>query len=74
MDERTKGSIQGLGEGKRVDSNLTVTPAMIDAGVLAAREHCLGAPLSDLVTSIYLAMQLESDHSLDSASSTRALK
>jgi hypothetical protein len=31
---------------------------MIEAGV-EAREHCLGAPISDLVRSVYIAMALE---------------
>jgi hypothetical protein len=34
-----------------------VTPAMIEAGVYAAREHCLGLPLDDLVHAVYVAMR-----------------
>jgi hypothetical protein len=37
-----------------------ITPKMIEAGVHAAREHALGAPLADLVAAVYLAMALES--------------
>jgi hypothetical protein len=40
---------------------IEVTSKMIEAGVLAAREHCLGAPLADLVTRVYLAMALEAE-------------
>jgi hypothetical protein len=40
---------------------VTLTPAMVDAGVYAAREHCLGEPLSELVTKVYIAMAIESE-------------
>ncbi len=36
-----------------------ITNEMIEAGVLEAREHCLGASLGDLVSKVYLAMALE---------------
>jgi hypothetical protein len=36
-----------------------VTSAMIEAGVYAAREHCLGEGLEDLVRKVYVAMALE---------------
>jgi hypothetical protein len=50
-----------------------VTPEMIEAGVYAAREHPLGAPLAELVRQVYLAMALESvTHS--SASLTSPVK
>jgi hypothetical protein len=49
-----------------------VTPEMVRAGVLEAREHTLGESLEDLVKRVYLAMALErggnssaSDTSLD---------
>jgi hypothetical protein len=38
---------------------IEVTPEMIEAGVFEAREHCLGAPIGDLVRSVYIAMALE---------------
>lgn len=40
-------------------NEIEITPKMVEAGVLVAREHCLGAPLADLVTQVYLAMSLE---------------
>src|SRR5260370_32640731 len=36
-----------------------ITAKMIEAGVYAAREHCLGAPMRDLVHSVFVAMLLE---------------
>ncbi len=39
--------------------SIEVTPAMIAAGIYAAREHCLGEGLESLVRSVYLAMALE---------------
>jgi hypothetical protein len=39
--------------------HIEVTPEMIEDGVLTAREHCLGAPLADLVTNVYIAMVSE---------------
>lgn len=38
---------------------IVITPEMLEAGILAAREHCLGAPLNDLVTAVFWAMFLE---------------
>jgi hypothetical protein len=38
---------------------IEVTPAMVKAGVYAAREHCLGEGLEELVRKVYLAMALE---------------
>gem|GEM_PF-5453832 len=32
---------------------------MVEAGVYAAREHCIGAPLADLVRTVYVAMVTE---------------
>lgn len=40
-------------------SQLEITSEMIEAGVYAAKEHCLGLPLEDLVHSVYLAMWTE---------------
>ena len=40
---------------------LEITPAMIEAGVLAAREHTLGEGLEKLVGDIYIAMAIERD-------------
>src|SRR4051794_31996254 len=49
-------------------AEIQVTPRMIEVGVLEAREHCLGAPLSDLVQNVYLAMALEAQDASASAS------
>ena len=38
---------------------LKITPAMIETGVLEAREHPLGAPVSDLVRKVFIAMSVE---------------
>lgn len=38
---------------------IEVTPTMIEAGVLEAREHVLGGALSELVSAVYMAMALE---------------
>jgi hypothetical protein len=38
---------------------IEITPAMIEAGVYAARECWLGEPLSEVVRKVYLAMALE---------------
>jgi hypothetical protein len=46
---------------------MVITPAMVEAGVYAAKEHALGEPLADLVWSVYLAMETER-YSNDSAS------
>ena len=32
---------------------------MIEAGVYASREHCLGLPLNELVRAVYVAMRTE---------------
>jgi hypothetical protein len=45
-----------------------VSPEMIAAGVYAAREHPLGAPLEDLVLAVYMAMVMESQETKPSAS------
>jgi hypothetical protein len=39
--------------------DIEVTPAMIEAGIYAAREHSLGEGLEELVRKVYLAMALE---------------
>ena len=39
--------------------DVEITDAMVAAGVYAAREHCLGERLEDLVKKVYLAMALE---------------
>src|SRR5215216_7792862 len=39
---------------------IQITPEMIQAGVYAAREHCLGTSLADLAAKIYVAMAIES--------------
>jgi len=36
-----------------------ISPAMIEAGVYAAKEHCLGEGLQALVFSVFLAMRTE---------------
>lgn len=38
---------------------IEISPAMIEAGKLEAREHPLGGSLDDLVSKVYLAMALE---------------
>lgn len=38
---------------------IEITPEMVEAGVMEAREHPIGADLSDLVSKVYLAMALE---------------
>lgn len=40
-------------------ATLEVTPAMLEAGIWEAREHPLGAPLSDLVRKVFIAMAVE---------------
>lgn len=42
------------------EQKIEITPQMIEAGVLAAREHSLGEDLVSLVRKVYLAMLLES--------------
>jgi hypothetical protein len=39
---------------------IEITPKMIEAGVLAAREHCLGENLEEVVRDVFLAMVVES--------------
>jgi hypothetical protein len=39
--------------------SIEITPKMIEAGILAAREHCLGEDLSELVRKIFIAMVVE---------------
>jgi hypothetical protein len=41
------------------EERIEITPAMIEAGTYAAREHCLGSPLSDLAHAVYVAMVTE---------------
>jgi hypothetical protein len=48
-----------LTEGAGAPSEILITEAMVRAGMYAAREHCLGAGLEDLVKQVYLAMDLE---------------
>jgi hypothetical protein len=50
---------QGHPLGVNALDEVEVTAAMIAAGVFAAREHCLGESLEDLVLKIFLAMTLE---------------
>lgn len=40
-------------------TDVVITPAMIEAGVYEAKEHALGAPLQDLVRSVFIAMLTE---------------
>ena len=40
-------------------TEIEITPAMIEAGVLEAREKCLGEPLAGVVKAVYLAMEVE---------------
>ncbi len=57
--------VQARQGGTRSGDQIVVAPdteissAMVAAGVYAAREHCLGEGLEDLVRKIYLAMALE---------------
>lgn len=39
--------------------NIEITPAMVEAGVYAAREHCLGEGLEALVSKVFVAMRIE---------------
>lgn len=43
----------------QVNAGIEITPQMVEAGVIEARVHCLGSPLADMVTSVYVAMRLE---------------
>jgi hypothetical protein len=45
-------------------TEIEITPAMIEKGVLTAREHTLGEPLATLVASVFLAMALEREATL----------
>ena len=47
---------------------IQITPEMIQAGVYAARDHCLGTSLADLAAKIYIAMAIESHRTRPSAS------
>lgn len=40
-------------------AEIEITPEMVAAGVCAAREHMLGAPLEDLVCAVFLAVLYE---------------
>ena len=42
-------------DSRQADAEIGITPAMIEAGVYSAREHCLGLPLERLVEAILLA-------------------
>ena len=50
-----------------------ITPAMIEAGVYAAREHPLGGMLADLCWAVFLAMEAER-YTNASASATKDVK
>jgi hypothetical protein len=41
------------------DKSIEITPAMIEAGVYAAKECCLGEGLETLVSRVFLAMKTE---------------
>ena len=43
----------------KLGSEITVTPAMIEAGVAELRERVFGDSLSDVVESVYLMMEIE---------------
>lgn len=45
-------------------AEIEITPEMVEAGVWEAREHPLGAPLSDLVRTVFIAMVVASDRQL----------
>jgi hypothetical protein len=45
--------------GKADAHDFEITPKMIEAGVLAAREHCLGESLDELVRKVFWAMIVE---------------
>lgn len=60
------------GDTQNETPKIEVTPEMIEAGVFAARECCLGSPLADLVRTVYVAMFLEDKGTRVSASSTMA--
>lgn len=56
-------------ESIRQAGALEITTAMIEAGVYAAREHCIGAPLADLVRVVAIAILTEADQTRAAASS-----
>jgi len=47
--------------GAYQNGKIEITPEMVKAGIIAAREYALGEPLEKLVTDLFLAMALESD-------------
>ena len=63
----------GKVEAKASAGVQTITPAMIEAGAYAAREHPLGGKLEDLVWAVFLAMDTER-YNNDSASATNPAK
>jgi len=46
-------------EAGQAGDEIKITPAMVEAGVYAANEHCLGEGLDALVRKIFLAMRTE---------------
>lgn len=54
------------------DFTIEVTPEMIEAGVFAASEHALGLSLTDLVHSVYVAMEVERQASAFASSTMRS--
>lgn len=48
----------------QLTGKIEITPEMIEAGVYEAREHFLGAPLSDLVRKVFIAMTVEARQTL----------
>ncbi len=47
------------GLNRQAGDEIQITQQMIDAGVYAAREHCLGEELQSLVFAVFMAMRIE---------------
>lgn len=48
-----------ISESRQSGATIELTPAVIDAGIYAAKEHCLGEPLKHLVERICEAVIAE---------------
>lgn len=48
-----------VGSQRQADDSIEITPEMIEAGVYAAKEHCLGEGLEALVSRVFLSMRTE---------------
>ena len=52
-------SDQDIDRDGQSGEEVKLTPAMIEAGVYAAKEHCIGEGLEELVRKVFLAMRTE---------------